>query len=121
MSKKRQTIELRDYLHDILRMISDIKEFTKDLTFSHFKTDKKTVYAVIRCMEVIGEAVKQIPAKNKRAYTEIPWDEISGMRNKLIHEYFGADIKIIWDTIQEDLPPLENTIMLMIRNLFLHD
>lgn len=68
MFKKRRIIELRDYLHDILEMIADIGEFTKSLTFEEFKKDKKTVYAVIRCLEVIGEASKQIPSNVKKYY-----------------------------------------------------
>ncbi|MEW5901215.1 MAG: DUF86 domain-containing protein [Acidobacteriota bacterium] len=110
MSKRRRIIELRDYLNDILEMIADIGEFTKSLTFEEFKRDKKTVYAVIRCLEVIGEASKQIPSNIKNHHKQIPWGDIATMRNKLIHEYFGADVDIIWHTFQEDLRPLEAAI-----------
>ena len=107
MSKRRRLIELRDYLNDILEMIADIGEFSKSLTFEEFRKDKKTVYAVIRCLEVIGEASKQIPSNVKKRYKQMPWEDIASMRNKLIHEYFGADVDIIWHTVQEDLGPLE--------------
>lgn len=119
MSKRRRIIELRDYLNDILEMIADIGEFTKSLTFNEFKKDKKTVYAVIRCLEVIGEASKQIPSSVKRHYQQVPWEDIAAMRNKLIHEYFGADVDIIWHTIQEDLGPLEATVKEIVKE-FLH-
>jgi len=110
MSKRRRTIELKDYLNDILEMIADVGEFTKGLTLEGFRTDKKTVYAVIRCLEVIGEASKQIPSNVKKHYEQIPWEDIAAMRNKLIHEYFGADVDIFWHTIQEDLLPLKTAI-----------
>jgi uncharacterized protein with HEPN domain len=110
MSKRRKILELRDYLNDILEMITDIREFTTSLTFEEFKKDKKTVYAIIRCLEVIGEASKQIPPDIKKHYEQIPWEDIAAMRNKLIHEYFGADIDIIWQTVQEDIGLLETAV-----------
>ena len=115
MSKRKRIIELRDYLNDILEMIADIGEFTKSLTFEEFKKDKKTVYAVIRCLEVIGEAGKQIPSNVKKHYEKIPWEDIAAMRNKLIHEYFGADVDIIWHTVQEDLGPLEAAVKEIVK------
>ena len=117
MSKRRGIIEFRDYLNDILEMIADIGEFTKSLTFKEFKKDKKTVYAVIRCLEVIGEASKQIPSSVKKQYKQIPWEDIAGMRNKLIHEYFGADVDIIWHTVQEDLKQLEAAVKQITKEL----
>ncbi len=110
---------MRDYLNDILEMIADIGEFTQSLTFNEFKKDKKTVYAVIRCLEVIGEASKQIPSNVKKHYQQVPWEDIAAMRDKLIHEYFGADVDIIWQTIQEDLDPLEATVKEIVKE-FLH-
>lgn len=110
MSKRRKAVDFRDYLDDILEMIADIRKFTAGLTFGKFKKDKKTVYAVIRCLEVIGEASKQLPLNVKKAYERIPWEDVAGMRNKLIHEYFGADVEIIWHTVQEDLGLLETAV-----------
>ena len=86
MSKKRDQVELRDYLNDILEMIRAGREFTRDLTHAEFRRDKKSVFAVIRCLEVIGEASKQIPSQIKKNYKQIPWEDIATMRNKLIHE-----------------------------------
>jgi uncharacterized protein with HEPN domain len=117
MSKRRRIIELRDYLNDLLEMIADIGEFTKGLTFEEFKKEKKTVYAVIRCLEVIGEASKQIPSNVKKRYEQIPWEDIAAMRNKLIHEYFGADVDIVWHTVQEDLGPLEAAVKEIAKEL----
>jgi len=110
MSKRRRIFELKDYIDDILEMIADIGSFTKSLTFEEFSRDKRTIYAVIRCLEVIGEASKKIPLNVKKHYDRIPWDDVAAMRNKLIHEYFGADVEIVWHTIQEDLGPLKAEI-----------
>lgn len=116
MSKKRDQVELRDYLNDILEMISASREFIRELTKREFKKDKKTVFAVIRCLEVIGEASKKIPPEIRKNYKQIPWEDIAAMRNKLIHEYFGADVDIIWNTIREDLNQLDDVIKKILRN-----
>jgi len=96
-----------DYLHDILENIADIREFTAGLTRESFSTDKKTVKAVVRSLEVIGEAANKLPEHVRDRYPDISWQEIIDMRNRLIHEYFGVDLDIVWQTIEEDLEPLE--------------
>jgi uncharacterized protein with HEPN domain len=110
MSEKGEERDIQDYLNDICEMIEDINNFTEGMSFERLVDDKKTLYAVIRCLEVIGEAVKKIPESIKNKYPEMPWQEIAGMRNKLIHEYFGIDTDTIWDTIKEDLPPLKEAV-----------
>lgn len=116
MSEKRKDRDIRDYFNDILEMIENIKTFTEGISFEELENDKKTLYAVIRCLEVLGEAVKKIPNLIRDEYPEIPWLEISGMRDKLIHEYFGVDIETVWDTIKEDLPPLEKIVKRIIND-----
>lgn len=74
---------------------------------------------MIRCLEVLGEAVKKFPVNIRKEYPAIPWQEIAGMRDKLIHEYFGVDVETIWDTIQEDLAPLNDAIAKVLEE-FLH-
>lgn len=96
--------EYKDYLRDIIESIEKIENFTKDLTLEEFKADEKTVLAVIRLFEVIGEAVKKIPRGVREKYKQILWKRMAGMRDKLIHEYFGVNIKVVWKTIKEDLP-----------------
>jgi uncharacterized protein with HEPN domain len=99
--------------------LSSLQQFTVDnMSYGDLESDKKTLYAVIRCLEIIGEAVKKIPTNIKEKYSEIPWKEIGGMRDKLIHEYFGVDIETIWDTIHEDLSPLKSLISRMINDLY---
>ena len=117
MSENIKDREFSDYLNDILEAIGDIQNFTQNMSFKDLESDKKTLYAVIRCLEILGEAVRKIPKNVKEGYPDIPWKEIAGMRDKLIHEYFGVDTQTIWDTIQEDLPPLKETITNIINDL----
>jgi uncharacterized protein with HEPN domain len=116
MSENIKDREFSDYLNDILEAIDDIQSFIKDMSFKGLESDKKTLYAVIRCLEILGEAVRKIPKNVKERYPDIPWKEIAGIRDKLIHEYFGVDTQTIWDTIQEDLSPLKETITNIIND-----
>ena len=78
--------------------------------FEHFEADDKTIFAVIRGLEIIGEAVKQLPSDVRNINKNIPWTSIAGMRDKLIHAYFGVTLEVVWQTIQHDLDPLENAV-----------
>ncbi|MCX5809996.1 MAG: DUF86 domain-containing protein [Proteobacteria bacterium] len=109
--KERQIL---DYLNDILESISDIKEFVVGIDYENFLRDKKTSKAVIRSLEIIGEAAKNIPEPLRNSQKEIPWQEIMGMRNKLAHEYFGVDLDIVWQSIHEDVSPLEAAVKEML-------
>jgi len=109
---------LQDYLNDILESISDIREFVMGMSFDAFINDRKTVKAVIRSLEVIGEAVNKLPQDIRDRYTETPWQEMIGMRNRLIHEYFGVDLNIVWQTIEEDLEPLEVNVRKVYSDLY---
>lgn len=106
MSKR----QVKLYVEDINSAIEDIKSFTKDLTFQKFKRNKLVIDAVVRNLEVIGEAARNIPKETKDQYPEISWRKIESMRNRIIHEYFNVDLEIVWDTIQKDLPTLEDQI-----------
>jgi uncharacterized protein with HEPN domain len=92
------------YLDDLLLAMNRIAEYIEGLTFTDFKRDYKTVDAVIRNFEIIGEASRNIPAEVKEKYHEVPWDEMYLLRNKVSHEYFGIDYEIIWDIAYHYLP-----------------
>lgn len=91
------------YLEDIMTSIEKIEEYVAGMNFESFAKDYKTIDAVIRNLSVIGEAVNNLSENSKVKNSEIPWIEIVGMRNKIIHEYFGIDEEILWKTIKEDL------------------
>jgi uncharacterized protein with HEPN domain len=109
--------EYRDYLKDILDSINDIESFVGDMSFEDFKRDKKTIYAVVRGIEVMGEAAKKIPKTLKDKYREIPWKKMAGMRDKLIHEYFGVDVEILWKTIKDDLPSIKPLVQELLKSM----
>jgi len=92
------------YIEDIQLAMNRIAEYIDGLTFAKFKQDYKTVDAVIRNFEVIGEAAKNIPDAIKDQYPEGPWEEMYLLRNKVSHEYFGVDYEIIWDVAKNYLP-----------------
>ena len=100
----------RDYLDDILWAIGEILSFVEDMDFETFRSDRRTNLAVIRALEIIGEAARYIPANERRRHSQVPWQEMVAMRNKLIHQYFGVDLEVLWRTVQEDLPPLRDEI-----------
>ena len=102
---------LLDYLNDILESITDIREFTAGMTKENFYADRKTIKAVVRSLEVIGEAAGKIPQDVRNKYPEIPWEEIVGMRNRLIHEYFGVKLKRALKVVREDLVDLKAKIL----------
>jgi len=99
--------EFLDYLDDIVDALNKVEDFTKDMKYEEFIEDDKTTFAVIRALEIIGEAVKKMPPSIKKQHPQIPWKDMAGMRDKLIHEYFGVKTKVVWETIKQDIPPLK--------------
>lgn len=109
--------EILDYLDDILEAVEKIERFTNGMEYDEFTEDPKTVDAVLRNFEVIGEAAKNIPEDVRREYDDVPWSEMAGMRGKLIHGYATIDLQIVWTTIQEEIPALASQIE-SVRNEF---
>lgn len=109
-----------DSINDIYNSIQYIKDFTADFNFDQFEKDFKTQYAVIRCFEIIGEAVKRLPDIFREEYPDIPWSVMAGMRDRLIHGYDTVDVGIIWRTIKTDIIPLSDQIS-KIRESILND
>ncbi|QFY90683.1 DUF86 domain-containing protein [Magnetovirga frankeli] len=94
------------YLADILDSGQAILSYVKNLDFEQFSTDRMRHAAVIREFEVIGEAVGKLPESLKEKYPDVPWREIKDFRNLPIHQYFGVDLRIVWNTVHQDLPAL---------------
>jgi len=109
--------EYFDYVRDMLDASTKAIQFVKEVDFGAFSKNEEKVFAVIRALEVIGEAAKNIPKSMRERYVDIPWEEIIGMRNKVIHGYFGVDLKVIWKTIHEDLPPLKANLEKILEEL----
>jgi uncharacterized protein with HEPN domain len=109
--------EYTDYLQDILDAAGKAMRFVKDVDFAAFRANDEKVFAVIRALEIIGEAARNIPKSLCERYTEIPWEDIVGMRNKVIYDYFGVDLEVIWKTLHEDLPPLPAAIEKILEDL----
>lgn len=105
------------YLKHILDAIDLIEQYTKNKNFEDFKSSIQLQDSVIRRLEIIGEAVNNIPNEFKLQYEEIPWKEIVGMRNVLIHKYFGIDIGLTWKAIKEENPKLKTLIEKLLSKL----
>lgn len=99
-----------DYLEDILDALGKATEFIQGMTYEQFAQDAKTVFAVIRALEIVGEATKRIPQSVTDSYPETPWRQMAGTRDKLIHDYSGVDLLVVWKTVVEDVPSLEPLI-----------
>jgi uncharacterized protein with HEPN domain len=105
----------KPYLYHILEECNFIINNSKDLSFEKFINNHILKRAFVRSLEVIGEAVKNIDSDFKKKYPLIPWKEIAGMRNVIIHEYFGIDYKIVWKTIKIEIPKLKKDIIEIIK------
>jgi len=98
-------------LNDIRQAIDRIEQYIKNLSFDAFSDDQKSVDAVVRNLEIIGEVANRLPVEFKEKYSEIEWHKVIGLRHRIIHEYFGIDLEIIWQILHKDLLELKQKIM----------
>lgn len=103
MSERQDSL----WISDIREAIARVGEYTQGISYSEFLEDKKTQDAVVRNVGIMGEAAKKISAEFKRKHKDIDWKAIAGMRDKLIHEYFGVNWSILWDVVKNKLPQLK--------------
>lgn len=111
MNQKKSSRHWSFRIKDILDAIERIQEFTNGMTFAEFDKNRMVLDAVVRNFEIIGEAGNHIPSSIQNQYSQVPWKQITSMRNSLIHEYFGADNRVIWDTIQIHLSKLKSHLL----------
>jgi len=102
-------LHIRDAIHQILKYAEDGKGF--------FRQDSKTQDAIIRQFQVLGEAVKKLPAPFLKFHADIPWKEMAGMRDKMIHEYFGIDLDLVWEVVEKELPGLRGKVEKLLNKI----
>lgn len=105
------------YIKDILSSMRDAEQFIEGMSYQQFVDDKKTFNAVVRAIEVIGEAAKNVPPTLRAQYPAIPWKEMAGMRDKVTHFYFGVDREAIWIAVKERIPSLKPIIEQILNDL----
>jgi uncharacterized protein with HEPN domain len=105
----------KPYLEHIVHECEFLLEKSRNISFEAFLKDAVLTRAFVRSLEIIGEAVKNLPQELREKYSDIPWKEITGMRDKLIHGYFGVNYKIVWKTIQQEIPELKEQVEEMMR------
>src|SRR5690606_11290291 len=106
MSRRDNILLIRDMIESAQKIMS----YTKDMTYEEFESDNKTIDAVIRNFEIIGEAANRLTEVYKAENPEIEWDHLRGFRNRIVHEYFGIDLEIVWQIIEDDLAILNNAL-----------
>lgn len=105
------------YLKDIFAAMVAAQAFVEGMDFNAFVADDKTVSAVIRKLEIIGEATKNVPETIRQQYPQVPWRNMAGMRDRIIHRYFAVNYTIVWDTVKDHIPPLQSIIEQILKDL----
>lgn len=109
--------DLSIYVKDILENMERAERFVEEMTYDGFVKDEMANFAVIRCIEIMGEAAKHIPDSVRDKYPEIPWRDISSMRDKVIHLYSGVNLERVWLVVKEDIPQIKPRIKNVLDDL----
>ena len=109
--------DYRVYLEDIRDAIAKVEKYTAGLPWEDFVGNEEKVDAVVRNLEILGEAAKHVPAHMRSKHPEVEWRKIAGLRDMLIHKYFGTDLEIVWDIIGNKLPTLKSQILSILDSL----
>lgn len=102
--------EFLDYVEDILDAMNKAEILIEDVTYDQFEADFRINFAVVRALEIIGEATKRLPESLREQYSHIPWRGMAGMRDRIIHGYDNVDLQIVWDVIKRDIPQIKPQI-----------
>ncbi len=105
------------FIKDILEHIEKMESFIAGMSYEDFIRDTKTNFAVVRCVEIVGEAAKNIPDSIREKYKQVPWKYLTGMRDKIAHFYFGIDLKRVWEVSTVKLPPLKPDIQQILADI----
>ena len=114
MKKSRLT---QDYIRDILDALDKVTIFIQDVDWQAFKNDEKTQFAVVRALEIMGEAAKKVPEPLRHRFPDVPWKNLAGMRDKLIHDYFGISLEVVWRTVNDDIPIIRPALVAMLNKV----
>ena len=107
----------RLYLKDIFEAMDAVQAFVEGMDFNAFLADDKTVSAVVRKLEIIGEATKNVPETIRQQYPQVPWRNMAGVRDRIIHRYFAVNHVIVWNTVKDHIPPLQPIIAQILKDL----
>ena len=105
------------YIEDIIEHMNYTQEFIRCMTFKEFANDKKTILSVTKCIEIVGEATKHIPDSIREKYPDVPWREMAGIRDRLVHGYFKVNLEIVWVTVTLEFPELRPMIEKVLADL----
>jgi uncharacterized protein with HEPN domain len=112
---------ITDHLKDIINYMETAEHFVENMEYQRFQEDTKTIFAIIRALEVIGEAVKHIPTDFRKQYPQIPWQDIAGMRDVLIHDYLEIDTTTLWNTMTKNIPTTKPLLKQILNDLLQQD
>ncbi len=113
--------DFRLFLDDIIECCDRVREYTSGYTFAQFSSDPKTIDAVVRNLEIIGEAIKNVPPDKLALRPEVAWKQIARFRDNVIHRYFGVRLPIVWNIVQSEIDPLQNAVTTILDNASQND